>query len=81
MLILKGTGFVAIVLILCRSGAGILESLISPSKDSSSVETAGMLHLDQYILLLVSFHNKERLKMAMSTNLWEMETGNCHGNG
>lgn len=42
-----------------------------------SVETAGMLHLDQYILLLVSFHSKEHIKMAEPTKLtfgrWEQE--------
>lgn len=54
----------------------MFESIISPSNDSSS-ETAGMLHLDQYILLLVSFHNKECLKIAMPMKLtfgrWKQE--------
>lgn len=69
MLILKRTGFAAIVLIVCRSGVGIFGSIISPN-DSSSVETDDVLHLDQYILLLLP-QNKEHLEMAMG------ETRNC----
>lgn len=40
-----------------------------------------MLHLDQYILPVASFHKKEFLKNgdAYKVNLWEMETRNCYG--
>lgn len=48
-------GFVAIVLIVCRTGVGIDGSIIPPNNDSAS-ETDGQLHLDQYILLLLPFH-------------------------
>lgn len=82
MLILKRTDFVAVVLIVRRTEVGIFESVVSPSKDSSSVNRDSWHAASgSIILLLVSFHSKEHLKMAMPTNLWDMETGNCDGKG
>lgn len=66
---------------MCSYRVGLFRSVISTSNDSSTVETVGMLHLDQYILPVAFFHKKEFLKNgdAYKVNLWEMETRNCYG--
>jgi len=65
----------------CSYKVGLFRSMISTSNDSSTVETADVLHLDQYNLLIASFHKKEFLKNgdAYKVNLLEVETRNCYG--